>query len=94
MHVLTFSFTDHFTTSGPGRAVSWVCVCPCVQTIVFLATWPLTWIFGMLVHLDTIWIKVISQSSRSLEKNVAKVVSVTLSEGFLVAELPGLNSGS
>ena len=44
--------------------------------------------FGMFIHLDTIWakfkVKVIGESSRSHVENVAEVVGATSSEGFLV----------
>ena len=77
--------TDHF--SGPGRAFGPVCVCLCVRTITlelnnlrprYLACW-----FVIPLSRTESKIKVMCQSSRSQEKNVAKVVGATSSGGFL-----------
>ena len=64
--------TDHF--SGPGRAIGRLCVClsVCADDMVSVTL--------------ARWSSIIGQSSRSEVENVAKVVSATSSEGFLVRQ--------
>ena len=55
------------------------------------ANWPLIHMCGWLVHFDVIMfegeLKVIGQSSRSCEKNAAKVVCMTSSESYLFSRV-------
>jgi len=66
-HLLNFTHFAH-QFSDPGRSTCPLCVCLCVRY-----KWPLTYIFGALVHPDTVrsrssW-QVRGQSPRSQEEN-------------------------
>jgi len=84
-------FTDYRYFSGPGRAMGPVCVVLCESGQLtfelsdlsrrYVACW-----FFLTLSGSSSKVKVIgqSQSSRSEEENVVKVVGATSSEGFLV----------